>query len=659
LEFAVDECELCVNEEPVKRREFKMTFKRLLVPMFVLGIICSMGSMAYAQQVTCGIQSAGGAVAAVPGTLNPTAISGALLGPTANGSNVGLTEPAAAGPTAIPDAPGNGRVRITCTNANPAAPLGAAAAAAPGVVALTVNFGTPITNTTTSHPGTGSQIRIENATGDFGCAAAAGATGCGTGTANVAINTTSYSAGTIVIALGTPAALGGTPTAGIPFSGGAGPVTSSFELAGVLLDVSKKSGTINATLTTSGGINVVAGSITTCTSGLGPCTQAINNVQPSLLDPVVATGSLPTSVTGLSTATCTGGAGPCTIAGGAAVLNSSGGAVKSNFTIRIQEAYPDLFKSASQFNGGGIGVFPPSPASSVQVNIALSGIPVGFNISGCSAILTDASGNAPAAGFAAGSPAVSATNFTAASPVLTVLFTSPVDPINVDVLWVTCTNVSAGSSVLPLPSTPVTAQVFLGPVGTGLSSTGGAQTALTTGQVPRYLQGLVPSAPITLVVFPPSNTVLLLSFGFVGPGYNTGVAIANTTTDPFTPTGGGATAGSGTVTFLMVKNDGTTKSYTTTTGSPGSGLTGAGVVASGSTYVVNLSEILSAASFGTGFSGYVFISANFTHAHGAATIYTTSTGAAALSSPVLVVTNAAGSGVSSAGPRVSPESLGQ
>jgi hypothetical protein len=349
--------------------------------------------------------------------------------------------------------------------------------------------------------------------------------------------------------------------------------------------------------------------------------------------------------------------GTTPIAGGAAVLNSSGGAVKSNFTVKIQENYASMFMSAAQFNGGG--VFPASPASSVQVNIALSNIPTGFDISGCAAVLTDVSGNAPVAPFSATSAAVSATNFTAASPILTVLFTSPVDPNNVDVLWVTCTRVASGTATLPLPSTPITAQVFLGPVGSALSSTGGAQTSLTTGQIPRYQQALVPSSPITVVVFPPANTVLLLTFGFVGPGYNTGIAVANTTTDPFGVAGGGAPPSSGTVTFLLVKNDGTSKSYTTTTGSPGSGLSGAGVVATGSTYVVNLSEILSAASFGTSFTGYVFISANFTFAHGAATIYTTSTGAAALSSPVLVVTNAAGSGISSAAPRSTPESLGQ
>jgi hypothetical protein len=103
--------------------------------------------------------------------------------------------------------------------------------------------------------------------------------------------------------------------------------------------------------------------------------------------------------------------------------------------------------------------------------------------------------------------------------------------------------------------------------------------------IPRYNQVLQPTTAVTVVVFPPSNTVLLLSYAFVGPGYNTGIAVSNTTTDPYTPAGGGAASSEGTITFLMVKNDGTTKTYTTTTGSPGGGYTGAGIVKSGSTYV--------------------------------------------------------------------------
>src|SRR5207244_1882956 len=54
---------------------------------------------------------------------------------------------------------------------------------------------------------------------------------------------------------------------------------------------------------------------------------------------------------------------------------------------------------------------------------------------------------------------------------------------------------------LPLPSTPVTVQVTLGPTGVALSGTGGPLTSLTTGQIPRYQQSLLPLAPLTAVNF--------------------------------------------------------------------------------------------------------------------------------------------------------------
>jgi hypothetical protein len=579
------------------------------MPLLVTGIIFIMASAAFAQApvINCGLS--------------------APLTATSRAASTGHTEPVAAGPPALdapsgvnvsPPTPGGGTLRVTCTNTG-----GAGSPTDPGVVALTINFGVPITNTTTSHPQTGTQIRVAAPTGDFTAA-------------NVNFNTTSYSAGQLVLGLGTPNGLGVTPTAGIPFTAAS---TSTFDIMGVLVSTNGKTGAITATLSSTAGVGITPGQA---------AVQVIDSVLPALVDPTV-----PTSLPALPFFTG--------VAPGAAVLNSAGGAVKGNFVLRIQENFADMFRESAQFNGPGTtGNFPASPAADTQVHIQFNNIPAGLDISGCSAALTNAAGTA----ISNGNPQVDFTNITAASPIMQVTF-SPVpvappsatlglDLINVDVLWIKCTTVAVGTATLPLPSTPVTAQVQMGPQGAALSGTGGALTSLTQGQVPRYQANLQPSTPVTVVVFPPSNTTLLLSFGFVGPGYNTGLAISNTTTDPFGPTGGGAAASSGTVSFLLVKNDGTTKTYTTTTGSPGSGLTGAGIVASGSTYVVNLSEILSAAQFGTTFTGYVFMTANFTHGHGAATIYTTSTGAAALSSPVLVLP-----AVSTAATRGTPESLGQ
>jgi hypothetical protein len=604
-------------------------------------MILTMGNMAFAQVVTCSLTFAGGipAVNAAPNVSEPAPGPFAPLGASARSGGTEHTAPIGAGPTSQPPMAGGGKVRITCVNADPNG-VGPAPVS-PGVVVLTFSTPVPITNTQT-HPTTAAGIRIVNGTGAFF------APGPGTGTvvgANVGINAVNNNGGQITIGLGTTAGGGNTctgmgctnPTTGVTFPAGS---SSSFDLDGVLVSTNGRTGGVSATLSSSGGISIGTGSL-----------EVITAVLASITDPTVATGSLPAAVTGLPNA------GPTVIAGGPAVLNSAGGVVKSNFTLRIQENYADAFKEASQYNrpngplGVTDGVFPNSPASDTQLSIILSNIPNGFTIANCSAVLTDTAGAATA-----GAPTISATNITAASPILTVNFNALIDQTAVDVLWVVCTNIAAGSAVTPLPSTPITAQVTMSPTGLAVSAGPGnpALTGLTTGQIPRYQQALVPSTPVTLVLFPPSNTVLLVNFAFVGPGYNTGIAVANTTVDPFTPAGGGAAPSEGTVSFLLVKNDGTSRTYTTTTGSPGSGLTGAGIVKSGSTYVVNLSELLAAANYGTSFTGYVFVTANFTFAHGAATIYTTSNGAAALSSPVVVLVP-----VSTAAPRGTPESAGQ
>ena len=202
------------------------------------------------------------------------------------------------------------------------------------------------------------------------------------------------------------------------------------------------------------------------------------------------------------------------------------------------------------------------------------------------------------------------------------------------------------AATLPLPSAAVTVQAEMGPLGTALSSSNGAQTGLATGLIPRYQDTPQPAAGLPVILFPPSQTTLLITYAVVVPGFNTGIAISNTTNDPFGPSGGGATPTAGTIVFSLFKNDGSLKLFT----SPS--------VAPGTTYAANLSDIISTAGAGATWSGYIFAQANFPQAHGAATIYETATGAAALSTPTLVVTSN-GQQVTLANPRVSPEALDQ
>src|SRR5262245_24061501 len=133
-----------------------MTFKRLLMPLLVMGIMLIMATAAFAQppSISCGLSTP--------------------VGSTPRAAATGHTEPVAAGPPApdlftpapavkvSPPTPGGGTVRVTCINSG-----GAGSPTDPGVVALTLSFGVPITNTTTSHPSATTQIRTAAGTGDF------------------------------------------------------------------------------------------------------------------------------------------------------------------------------------------------------------------------------------------------------------------------------------------------------------------------------------------------------------------------------------------------------------------------------------------------------------------------------------------------------------
>ena len=454
-----------------------MTFKRLLMPVLMLGIMFTMGSMVYAQStVTCGMTdtattanigpfAAIGAGTAIPVT-NIAAIGGvATLGSSANASSTGHTEVPAAGPTRIPAAAGGGTIRVWCVNPG--------VTTTPGVVVLTFSFGVPITNTQ-SFPSTAAGIRVVNGSGDF-IAAGPGASPAVPAGANVGISSVSNSGGSIVIGLGTPVATSSTigpinPTTGVTFTTG---IVSTFDLYGVLLGTNGKSGEIDATMSeTSGNLNL--------TSTVIP---VISAVTPPLVDPIVAT-SIPSAVT-TNTGLAAGQGGP-------ALLNSAGAAIKGNFTVKVAENFASMWQSAAQYNGGG--VFPASPSSSTQVNFIFKNVPNGLNISSCISTLTDATGTTSNPNTAAGAAVASANSITAASNIITVNFSNTVDPAAVDVLWLSCTSVSSGSATLPLPSAAVTVQAEMGPLGTALTSLGGALTGLATGLIPRYQDAPQPAS---------------------------------------------------------------------------------------------------------------------------------------------------------------------
>src|SRR5262249_61597676 len=101
-------------------------------------------------------------------------------------------------------------------------------------------------------------------------------------------------------------------------------------------------------------------------------------------------------------------------------------------------------------------------------------------------------------------------------------------------------------------------------------------------------------------------------------GFNTGLAFANTTTDPGTTALGFAQAvrQTGGITFYFYPASGSAFSYATKAGSPGTGLDASGNVPTGGSYIVLLSQLLAAAGAPADFSGYIVAICNYTNGHG-------------------------------------------
>jgi hypothetical protein len=184
---------------------------------------------------------------------------------------------------------------------------------------------------------------------------------------------------------------------------------------------------------------------------------------------------------------------------------------------------------------------------------------------------------------------------------------------------------AAGTTLSP---GAITFVATLAPVAPPTSGGGSCASPFHCSNVPKFLATNSPAYTIANIIV--AKTTMLIpyavSIGANGGTYNTGIAIANTTRDPFGA--GGATPTEGTLTFHLYQRSSTgfqgTVSYVTSaTANPGSGLSATGTVAAGGLWSGLLSEVLSKQTTLTGdFIGYVFVEANFLNAHGLAYLVT-------------------------------------
>lgn len=141
-----------------------------------------------------------------------------------------------------------------------------------------------------------------------------------------------------------------------------------------------------------------------------------------------------------------------------------------------------------------------------------------------------------------------------------------------------------------------------------------------TSEFPRFEEDLTDAQTVVTIV--PATTTMLIPYAtrIASIGYDTGIAIANTSLDPYE----NAEEQTGGLTFHFFPNegDGPGESFSFTTDGPmtGTALNADGELEPGATFVALLSTLLAEAGETGDFTGYIFIETAFQFAHGAAFI---------------------------------------
>jgi len=384
--------------------------------------------------------------------------------------------------------------------------------------------------------------------------------------------------------------------------------------------------------------------ITAASAGIGAV--AIGGIPTSVSQPSAANAANSGVVaTGAANTGCNTSSGAFYINCGVATVYTNKNIPKLNGTFTVKEGFADAWyhNDASEFSGqdltnGGPGFTGTNDAS---FQLTFNNIPAGVTLTLATASFTGAanSGTNVAANPPTLNNAATAT-ITTANNTVVVRWGGDLDPTKTD--WVTfeITNIQV-SSTATLSAGSITVSAQMWPIeSTGLNlanGTGSSQIwGASNGQFPVFVSSIV-SGP-TVVTIVPANTTFLIPFAVASGGYDTGIAISNTSVDPFGAQGATPQAGTMQVNLYpsTATGAGTGVSFTTSaTKLAGTGIAADGTIPAGATWTVNLSQLLPLAGQTGGFIGYIFIQANFLPGHGAAYVYN---GAGFTSStPVLVL----------------------
>lgn len=302
-------------------------------------------------------------------------------------------------------------------------------------------------------------------------------------------------------------------------------------------------------------------------------------------------------------------------AAGTATIFTNGNVARSIGAFTLTEGCNFCWRTRSQNGNNGANLVD----NSSQIRLTFNNVPAGVTLNLSTNTGTASSNSSLVASVSSGA------SITTASSTAILDFTGT-SSSNAEVLEVDYTlTVSTTAAVSTQTAITVTATMY--PIGTGTSTD---PTFTSATGVPSESSGYpsftdVEVGPVTLVNIVPANTTMLMPYVIFAPPYDTGIAIANTTSDPFGSGTGGATKSAGTLTFTCYNTPatGTPTSFTLTTSAtnkPWPGFSTDGTVASGAVASGLFSQLLTTAGQTGTFTGYCFIQAQFLNAHGTATI---------------------------------------
>jgi len=288
---------------------------------------------------------------------------------------------------------------------------------------------------------------------------------------------------------------------------------------------------------------------------------------------------------------------------------------QASFTLT--EGFANAWRSTIQSSNSGVALNPVPPYNSTRIRLTFNNIPTGVTMTLSINFPNSTTGN-PNAQFTTGSPTatVTSTTPTATIEILGSSLTTT-ETLEVDVSAVSVTSTAAVTS-----SGSITVTATHAPLCDTILDDASLPT--TANGYPCFAQADV--GPVTVVNIVPTNTTLLMPYAAVLAPFDTGLALANTSADPFGTGGGGASASAGSIRldfFPTAATGGAGTAFSLTTSAtvrPGAGLSSDGTLAAGATWTVLFSQLLPAAGSTAPFIGYVFIQANFLNAHGTATI---------------------------------------